>query len=104
MIRRSVDGIELVISVSEATGDRSTVTTSRDRYSGGRYYDSIRVSVNAPRTITPSQLPLEVAKAMAARLQVPEQAVQHIAPTKKYGQHAVLIKGLSARELATLLG
>jgi hypothetical protein len=103
-VRRNMEAILLDIWVDNKAADRTRVLTSRDRVSGGRFYDSIWVSVELSSSAAPSERHQEVIKAMAERLRVPEDDVQCIPPTRKYGQHRILIKGLSAKELTERLG
>jgi hypothetical protein len=103
-VRRNVEGILLDVVLSEGAADRTKVTTACDRYSGGRFYDSIIVTVELSHNAVQSERHHDVVTAMAERLRVPEEDVQYIPPSKRYGNHTVLIKGLSAQELAERLG
>jgi hypothetical protein len=102
MVRRHREGLLLEVRTLEGSGDRTTVSASRDRYSGGRFYDSINIVVTMSPTASADK-GREVAHAMAEWLRVPNENVEFI-PSKYQTVASVLIKGLTPRELAERLG
>lgn len=104
-IHRVRNGILLDISVSVGDGERSAVSISRDRYSGGRYYDQIEVAVHLSRSTSQDDRGAEVSRAIATRLGVQPSDIEFI-PSERHTDYyngKILISGFTARELAERL-